>query len=489
MCIPLWPSHGSSIAKDSLSEENATTATPTSTIPVRNPEPLPTAAANHRVHISTLASLDARLAQVGSAQDKVRKEGAPSSTDATFDSETNEFESRLHALEGELEMINQNVSRKLEEVVEVWEEHAPVDGGSERYRFGGEEASQAVPEPLFEVRQHNPPIIEKSDQYPQTPENNSRLLDTLRKSPALSFEEAVVAIRQEIQPQGTARPREEEGDDFMVELGNLRKELMDMRTSEENPPSSPVRPTVLPSTPTTVRQSRLPVPSPSPWKTAFQPTQKGLTTPQTIKTLQFGPLPPSARRIPKPSFHKSTNSNGSDQNLREPTTPVLSPERPRVDWTPQTIKREQVKRKALNLPAPVSRPSIAMTPLPSTNLSTMFGDMTVDQGGTDILPPFTSPWRTPLKSSQTSHRSPRKSTLWGSGTFRRTPLKSGSRLSCVVPPVHQGYYLASVAKVQANVGTPRASLDEACDEVRIVSDAVPASERGSISLCKDERLI
>ena len=241
-----------------------------------------------------------------------------------------------------------------------------------------------------------------------------------------------------------------------------------MRASEEKAPSSPVRPTFLPSTPTTARQSRLPVPSPSPWKNAFQSSQKRFATPQTVKKLQFGPIPPSVLRIPTSSFHQSRDSNDLDQTVREPTTPALSPERPRVDSTPKTIQREQAKRKVLNLPAPASRPSISMTPLPSTNLSAMFGNMTIDQSSTDFLPPFTSPWRTPLKSSQTSRRTPRKSVLWGSGTFKRTPLKSGARLSSIVPPVHQGYYLAGVAEVQSNVGTPRASLDEACDEVRIV---------------------
>jgi hypothetical protein len=254
----------------------------------------------------------------------------------------------------------------------------------------------------------------------------------------------------------------------MVGLNNLRKELVDMQPSEENAPSSPVRPTILPSTPTTARQSRLPIPSPSPWKTAFQPTQKRLATPQTIKKLQFGPLPSPVRRMSTSSFHRSKNSNVSEEILREIATSVLSPARPRADSTPTTIKREQAKRKVLNLPAPASRPSISMTPLPSTNLSTMFEDMTMDQGGTDILPPFTSPWRTPLKSSQTPHQTPRKSVLWGSGTFKRTPLKTGARLSSIVPPVHQDYYLAGAAKVQPNVGVPRASLDEACDEVRIV---------------------
>lgn len=252
---------------------------------------------------------------------------------------------------------------------------------------------------------------------------------------------------------------------------------MELRASEECTPSSPVRPTVLPSTPTTARQSRLPLPSPSPWKAAFQPTQKRLATPQTIKKLQFGPLPSPTRRMSTSSFHQSKDSNISDETLRET---ALSPGRLRADSTPKTIKREQAKRKALNLPAPAPRPSITMTPLPSTNLSAIFGEMTMDQGDTDILPPFTSPWRTPLKSSETSHRTPRKSVLWGSGTFKRTPLKTGARLSSIVPPVHQGYYLAGVAKAQPNVGTPRASLDEACDEVGIVYTGTPGRLRSPL---------
>jgi hypothetical protein len=307
---------------------------------------------------------------------------------------------------------------------------------------------------------------EKPDQKPQILENSRHLLDTFRGSPALSFQDSVAAIRQGVQPRGRTTSREGEEEDFMVELNNLRKELADMRASEEKAPSSPARSTFQPSTPTTVRQSRLPVPSPSPWKTAFQPTQKGFATPQTVRKLQFGPLPSPVLRIPAPSFHQSKNSDGSGQTIQSPTT-ALSPGRPRVDSTPKTIKREQAKRKALNLPAPASRPSILMTPLPSTNLSTMFGDTTMDQASNDVLPPFTSPWRTPLKSSETPHRTPRKSVLWGSGTFKRTPLKSGVRLSSILPPVHQSYYLAGVATVQPNLGTPRASLDEACDEVRI----------------------
>ncbi len=150
-------SRRSSLAKDhnyAPSGDNAATATPTSSIPPRNPEPLPTAAANHLAHISALASLDARLAQIGSTHDTEKNEDAPSSimTNVTFDAETNDFENQLRALEGELEMTDQDVSQKLVEVVEMWEEYVPIDGESERYRFGGGEASQDVPEPIFEVR-------------------------------------------------------------------------------------------------------------------------------------------------------------------------------------------------------------------------------------------------------------------------------------------------------------------------------------------------
>ena len=73
-------------------------------------------------------------------------------TNMTFDVETNEFENRLRALEGELEMIDEDVSQKLADVVEMWDEYVPIDEECERYRFGGAEASQDVREPIFEVR-------------------------------------------------------------------------------------------------------------------------------------------------------------------------------------------------------------------------------------------------------------------------------------------------------------------------------------------------
>ena len=150
-------SRRSSLAKDhnhAPSGGNTAMATPTSNAPSRNPEHLPTAAVNHLAHIAALASLDARLAQIDNTQDTEKDEDAPSSivTNVTFDVETNDFENRLQALEGELEMIDQDVSGKLVEVVEKWEDYVSIDGGSERYRFGGGEVPQAVPEPIFEVR-------------------------------------------------------------------------------------------------------------------------------------------------------------------------------------------------------------------------------------------------------------------------------------------------------------------------------------------------
>ena len=127
-----------------------------SSIPSRNPEPLPTAAANYLAHISGLASLDARLTQINSTQDTEKNEDAPLSvmTDVTFDAETNDFESQLQALEGEIEIIDQGVSRELEEVVEIWGEYVPADRESERYSFGGGEASEDALQPIFEVRSY-----------------------------------------------------------------------------------------------------------------------------------------------------------------------------------------------------------------------------------------------------------------------------------------------------------------------------------------------
>ena len=44
----------------------------------------------------------------------------------------------------------------------------------------------------------------------------------------LAFQETVVAIQQELQPQGTTAPRESGEEYFIVGLSNLRKELVDM---------------------------------------------------------------------------------------------------------------------------------------------------------------------------------------------------------------------------------------------------------------------
>lgn len=98
----------------------------------------------------------------------------------------------------------------------------------------------------------------------------------------------------------------------------------------------------------------------------------------------------------------------------------------------------------------------------------------------DILPPFTSPWRSANRSSTHQGRTPRKSGRLSMGrksgrfsigkngpqlsngrvvmssSFVRTPLKSGRRLSSIIPPV-------SYAAV--GFATPRQSLDEVYEEV------------------------
>jgi hypothetical protein len=85
----------------------------------------------------------------------------------------------------------------------------------------------------------------------------------------------------------------------------------------------------------------------------------------------------------------------------------------------------------------------------------------------EILPPFQSPWRSvarskksPRKSGRMSIHRPRlsKGRLASSSSFVRTPLKSGKRLSSIVPPV--GLPFAKLGQ-----GTPRASLDDVYEEV------------------------
>ena len=107
----------------------------------------------------------------------------------------------------------------------------------------------------------------------------------------------------------------------------------------------------------------------------------------------------------------------------------------------------------------------------------------------DILPPFQSPWRSVVRSNAYNRSTPRKSVgltprksigqtsrgqrrisghrprlskgLTGSSSFLRTPLKSGKRLSSIIPPVG---YLSAVP----THATPRASLDEVYEEVRLL---------------------
>jgi hypothetical protein len=86
----------------------------------------------------------------------------------------------------------------------------------------------------------------------------------------------------------------------------------------------------------------------------------------------------------------------------------------------------------------------------------------------EILPPFQSPWRSvarskksPRKSGRMSIHRPRlsKGRLASSSSFVRTPLKSGKRLSSIVPPV-------SFPFAKLGQATPRASLDDVYEEVR-----------------------
>ncbi|PVG04890.1 hypothetical protein CPB86DRAFT_721454 [Serendipita vermifera] len=97
----------------------------------------------------------------------------------------------------------------------------------------------------------------------------------------------------------------------------------------------------------------------------------------------------------------------------------------------------------------------------------------------DILPPFQSPWRsvtrsrmfnqpTPRKSGRISITKPRisgarrrlsKGQPGSSNSFVRTPLRSGKRLSNIVPPVN---YTPSRALGPV---TPRASLDDVFEEI------------------------
>ena len=152
----------------------------------------------------------------------------------------------------------------------------------------------------------------------------------------------------------------------------------------------------------------------------------------------------------------------------EPSTPPRKDNQHFQQRTPTAVSFFQT-------PPRHSKQKVQATPSKTMATPSFFyspGDMMEDLK--EILPPFQSPWRSvsraqrsPRKSGRLSTGKPRVSThrprlskgrLASSSSFVRTPLKSGKRLSSIVPPV-------TFPLVKIGQATPRASLDDVYEEV------------------------
>jgi hypothetical protein len=159
-------------------------------------------------------------------------------------------------------------------------------------------------------------------------------------------------------------------------------------------------------------------------------------------------------------------------------------ETPRSSKRPKDVQRTPKTGSKIPQMAHFGRGATMRTPNKVTATPSFFmtpGDNMEDLK--DILPPFQSPWRsvtrskifnqpTPRKSGRMSITRPRisgarrrssKGLPSSSNSFLRTPLRSGKRLSHVIPPVN---YTPSRALGPV---TPRASLDDVFEEVSILN--------------------
>lgn len=162
-----------------------------------------------------------------------------------------------------------------------------------------------------------------------------------------------------------------------------------------------------------------------------------------------------------------------DTRLRS-DDPETTPKHAQRPSTPPTKTKHIVQNTPTSLtfsqtPSRRTRQKVQITPSRAMATPSFFyspGDGVEDLK--EILPPFQSPWRSiarskksPRKSGRISIHRPRlsKGRLASSSSFVRTPLKSGKRLSSIVPPV--GFPFAKLGQA-----TPRASLDDVYEEVR-----------------------
>lgn len=209
------------------------------------------------------------------------------------------------------------------------------------------------------------------------------------------------------------------------------------------------------------------------------------TTAMADETVVFERTSPIKSRIPTYSTpYKSKIS--TDQSPKSTRTPrgLVVPKAPQLLYLSRVSPPRTPQYATAKQRTPVrATPSFFMTPTRGME------DLK------DILPPFQSPWRSVTRSTAYHARNtPRKSVgmtprksigrksigqrrisghrprlskgLMGSSSFVRTPLKSGKRLSSIIPPV-------SYSAVPMHA-TPRASLDDVYEE--IVDDLVQSSK-------------
>jgi hypothetical protein len=190
-------------------------------------------------------------------------------------------------------------------------------------------------------------------------------------------------------------------------------------------------------------------------RTVVQPTTKSpikhTRIPMILQTPKLNvPLVQSMSTTEHPGI-QSRHNNVTPKYAQQSSTPP-PPTAVRISQTPS----KRTRQKAQTTPSRVMvTPSFFFSP----------GDGMEDLK--EILPPFQSPWRSvarskksPRKSGRVSIHRPRlsKGRLGSSSSFNRTPLKSGKRLSNIVPPI-------SFPFAKLGQATPRASLDDVYEEV------------------------
>lgn len=191
--------------------------------------------------------------------------------------------------------------------------------------------------------------------------------------------------------------------------------------------------------------------------------------------------------LPTPKRTMAIEATPKASRIRPITSPEQTPRQygrnNNLGKTPSKVQSRYQASSSTSMPKTPPRsyevgatPSMSIFITPSKNQENL----------KDILPPFQSPWRSvnraqkfPRKSIKTPGGGRPRISGWmtahkprpsrdalassSSSSFIRTPLKSGKRLSSIIPPVN--FILASGRRDGTGQGTPRASLDDVYEEV------------------------